>query len=104
MRTLWRTAVAAGAGAGASQALLASPQSAVGEAAPEDVVSVARLSSAEEGLERIPWREEGYLSWKYDGYNINYVDEGDKDKVRGAGQGGAYTLYFGFIVFGRANL
>ncbi|CAM9964464.1 unnamed protein product [Pylaiella littoralis] len=38
------------------------------------------MSSALEGLERIPWREEGYLSWEYDGHKINYVDEGDKEK------------------------
>lgn len=40
-----------------------------------------RLSSAQEGLQRLPWQENGYLSWEYDGHKINYVDEGDKNKV-----------------------
>lgn len=45
-------------------------------------VAEPRKSSAEEGLPRLPWLEEGYLSWEYDGHKINYVDEGDKSKVR----------------------
>lgn len=40
-------------------------------------------TSAERGLERIPWQENGYLTWDYDGHKVNYVDEGDKSKVRG---------------------
>lgn len=83
-----------------ARALLASSQPASGETTtaaattaatasggggggPDETVTVMpRQSSTEEGLERIPWKEDGYLSWEYDGYKINYVDEGDKDKVR----------------------
>ena len=74
-------------------ALLASTQPALGETSGEEVAEIngrggqgaavaeRRLSSVEEGLARLPWKEEGYLSWEYDGHKINYVDEGPKDKV-----------------------
>lgn len=72
--------------------MLASPQQASGEtststagaglAEGDAAAASLRPSSAEEGLERIPWKEDGYLSWEYDGHKINYVDEGDKNKVR----------------------
>lgn len=39
-------------------------------------------SSAEQGLARLPWQADGYLSWQYDGHKVNYVDEGDKNKVK----------------------
>lgn len=38
-------------------------------------------STSSQTLTSLPWQESGYLSWEYDGHNINYVDEGDKDKV-----------------------
>lgn len=59
---------------------MASTQPAVGKANPVD--SAPRLSSALEGLTKIPWKQEGYLSWEYVGHKVNYVDEGDKTKVR----------------------
>ncbi|CBN74406.1 Predicted hydrolases or acyltransferases (alpha/beta hydrolase superfamily) [Ectocarpus siliculosus] len=85
--SVWRSALTAGGGAAVgARALLASPQPASGEAIAAGAVeggeaaATPRVSSAMEGLERIPWREEGYLSWEYDGHKINYVDEGDKSK------------------------
>lgn len=84
--------------AGGSAILFASSQPAAPDEATASVASTPpdvreggggvpspRMSSALEGLERIPWREEGYLSWEYDGHKINYVDEGDKEKVGGVG-------------------
>lgn len=86
-QSLWRKALTAGAAA--SQALLASSQPSLAEdtsdglggGAAETATTQPRLSSALEGLARIPWKEEGYLSWEYLGHKINYVDEGHKDKV-----------------------
>lgn len=69
-------------GAAASHVMMASTQPAVGEANPADSMSAPRLSSALEGLTKIPWKQEGYLSWEYDGHKVNYVDEGEKTKVR----------------------
>lgn len=77
VQSVWRAALLTGAAA--SNVLMASTQPAVGEANPID--SVPRLSSALEGLTKIPWKKEGYLSWEYDGHKVNYVDEGDKTKV-----------------------
>ncbi|CAM9301271.1 unnamed protein product [Ascophyllum nodosum] len=74
VQSAWRAALTAGATA--SHILLASAQPAVGEAAP----AAPRLSSALEGLTKIPWKQEGYLSWEYNGHKVNYVDEGDKTK------------------------
>eukprot|EP00904_Undaria_pinnatifida_P005704 jgi/Undpi1/2263/HiC_scaffold_13.g05649.m1 len=87
-RSVWGKSAAAVA----SVALLASTQPALGETSGEEVAEIngrggqgaavaeRRLSSVEEGLARLPWKEEGYLSWEYDGHKINYVDEGPKDK------------------------
>lgn len=111
--SLWRSALTgAGAAAVGARALLASSQPASGEATtttatttapggggggggPEEAV-LPRPSSAAEGLERIPWQEDGYLSWEYDGHKINYVDEGDKDKVK-AGRRNLTLSYRAFV-------
>lgn len=116
MRSFWRAA--ATVGVVSSQALLAASASS-GEIASDDAnaagglageggaaaaVAVAepRKSSAEEGLPRLPWLEEGYLSWEYDGYKINYVDEGDKSKVHTDGvfrhQGSRFVFVLCFCI------
>lgn len=102
-----------------ARALLASSQPASGETTTATTVAPAsggggpeeammtRRSSAEEGLERIPWKEDGYLSWEYEGHKINYVDEGDKDKVLLAGERSFLEFdpsgRFGTMVCGRSS-
>lgn len=37
--------------------------------------------SSSETLASLPWQANGYSWWDYKGHRINYVDQGDKDKV-----------------------